>query len=256
MRRIHLFEFEDLEWFPKSIRNYGTDFLQFLSNKTKLYKPVVPVLEKALNNAKTNTIIDLGSGGGGGLIWLNSELEKTVKDLKIVLTDYYPNIPAFKETVKQSSNFSFIETPVDARNVPPNLKGLRTQFLSFHHFRPDDALQILQNAIDSKSSIAIFEAQERSFASILAMIFSPLSVLFTTPFIRPFKIGRIIFTYIIPIVPLFVLWDGIISCFRTYSVNEMKALVDKLDNKNQYKWEIDRLKSGPGVVLYLIGNPV
>ncbi|SHM52145.1 hypothetical protein SAMN04488057_1026 [Cyclobacterium lianum] len=38
MGRIHLFEFEDLEWFPAFLRDYGTDFLQFLSNKTKMYK--------------------------------------------------------------------------------------------------------------------------------------------------------------------------------------------------------------------------
>ncbi|MEL1254607.1 hypothetical protein AAEO57_12525 [Flavobacterium sp. DGU38] len=81
---------------------------------------------------------------------------------------------------------------VDARNVPENLKGLRTQFLSFHHFKSKYAKQILQNAIDTNSSIAIFEGQERSFQSIMAMIFSPFSVLVTAPFISPFHIGRII----------------------------------------------------------------
>ena len=196
MNRIHLFEFGDQKWFPGFLRNYGTDFLQFLSNKTKLYKPVLPILEKGLKKSNTTKIIDLGSGGGGGLIWLNSELKKKIASLKIVLTDYYPNISAFEFTKKQAENFEYIESPIDARNVPNELKGLRTQFLSLHHFKPKDAKQIFQNAIDSKSSIAIFEAQERSLPSLLAMVFSPLTVLFTTPFIRPFKIGRIIFTYL------------------------------------------------------------
>ena len=82
MGRIHLFEFEDQKWFPRFLRNYGTDFLQFLSNKTKLYKPIVPILTKGLQKSKTNQIIDLGSGGGGGLIWLNSELKKEIPDFK------------------------------------------------------------------------------------------------------------------------------------------------------------------------------
>ena len=253
MGRIHLFEFEDQEWFPTFLRNYGTDFLQFLSNKTKIYKPIIPIIEKGLQNSKTNQIIDLGSGGGGGLIWLNSELKKDVPDLKIILTDYYPNIPAFKFTKKQADNFEFIEKPIDARDVPIELKGLRTQFLSLHHFKPNDAKQILQNAIHSNSSIAIFEAQERSLPSILAMLFSPLSVLFTTPFIRPFKFGRIIFTYLIPIVPLFVLWDGIVSSLRTYSIKEMNDLTANLVGTENYNWEINKLKSGPGVILYLLG---
>lgn len=254
MGRIHLFEFEDQEWFPTFLRNYGTDFLQFLSNKTKMYKLIIPIIKKGLKKGKTNQIVDIGSGGGGGLIWLNSELKKDVPDLKIILTDFYPNIPAFKLTKQKANNFEFIEKPIDARNVPTELKGLRTQFLSLHHFKPTDAKRILQNVIDTNSTIAIFEVQERSFPSIIAMIFSPLSVLLTTPFIRPFKIGRIIFTYIIPIVPLFVLWDGVVSSLRTYSVKEMNELVKNLNKTDKYDWEINKVKSGPSIVLYLLGT--
>lgn len=255
MGRIHLFEFEDQQWFPSFLRNYGTDFLQFLSNKAKIYKPIVPILEKGLKDSNTNQILDLASGGGGGLLWLNSELKKRIPELKILLTDYYPNIPAFEYTKAKTDNIDFIATSIDAKNVPDSLKGLRTQFLSLHHFRPKDAVKILQNAVNSSTAIAVFEAQERSVPSILAMIFSPLSVLFTTPFIRPFKIGRIIFTYLIPIVPLFVLWDGIVSCLRTYSVKEMESLVNQLEHRDRFIWNINKVKSGPGVILYLLGTP-
>ncbi|PXY47195.1 hypothetical protein [Flavobacterium hydrophilum] len=254
MSRIHLFEFEDQQWLPEFIRNYMTDFLQFLSNKTAMYKGIVPIIEKGLKESRTNQIIDLASGGGGGLIWLNTELRQHNHDLKILLTDYFPNIPAFEHTQKQADNFDFVKTSVDARNVPENLKGLRTQFLSFHHFKPKDAQQILQNAIDTNSSIAIFEGQERSFQSIMAMIFSPFSVLVTAPFIRPFHIGRIIFTYLIPIVPVLILWDGVVSSLRTYSVEEMNALVSNLNNKENFNWEIGRVKSGPTKILYLLGT--
>lgn len=254
MARIHLFEFEDQNWLPSFIRNYMTDFLQFLSNKTPMYKGIVPVIEKGLKESNTSQIIDLGSGGGGGLIWLNKELRKNNPGLKILLTDYFPNIPAFEHTQKEADNFEFIRTPIDARNVPENLNGLRTQFLSLHHFKPKDAQQILQNAVDSNSSIAIFEGQERSFQSIMAMIFSPISVLLTTPFIKPFHIGRIIFTYLIPIVPILILWDGVVSSLRTYSVDEMNALVSNLNNKENFNWEVGRVKSGPTKILYLLGT--
>lgn len=255
MARIHLFEFGDQKWFPQFLKNYLTDFLQFISNATKIYKPIVPVLEKGLQLSKTNQIIDLASGGGGGLLWLNSELKKRNPELKILLTDYYPNKSAFEYTKKQANNFDFVSNSVDARNVPKNLKGLRTQFLSFHHFKPEEAKLILQNAVDSNAAIAIFEGQERSFASIIAMVFSPISVLFTAPFIRPFKFGRIIFTYLIPIIPLVCLFDGIVSSLRTYSVKEMTDLVNQLKNKDNFHWDINRVKSGPGVILYLFGTP-
>lgn len=254
MGRLHLFEFEDLKWFPTFLRNYGTDFLQFLSNKTKMYKPIIPILEKTLKESETNTLIDLGSGGGGGLIWLNKELKKSIPDLKVILSDYYPNLPAFEYSVSKASNIEYITSSIDARDVPKNLKGVRTQFLSLHHFKEKDAKEILQNAIDANSSIAIFEAQERSLPSIIAMLFSPITVLLSTPLIKPFKIGRIIFTYLIPIVPIFVMWDGIVSSLRTYSVKEMKNLINKLENQEAFNWEIGKVKSGPSVILYLVGT--
>lgn len=219
-----------------------------------MYKPVIPILEKGLKKSGENRLLDLGSGGGGGLLWLNSELKKTTPNLKIILTDYYPNISAFEYTQRKADNFEFIAKSIDARNVPKELKGFRTMFLSLHHFKPKDAQQILQNAIDTNSSIGIFEASERSFSSILAMFFSPVTVLLTTPFIRPYKFGRILFTYLIPIVPLFVWWDGIVSSLRTYSVREMQKLVEDLDNKESFDWEINRIKSGPGIILYLLGT--
>jgi len=253
MGRIHLFEFEDLDWFPDFLRNYGTDFLQFLSNLTNMFHPIIPILQKVLEKSGTTQIIDLGSGGGGPIPKLNKALKKQNPGLKILLTDYFPNIAALELAKKNADNIYYFKTPVDARNVPGNLKGLRTLFLSFHHFEPEDAKKILQNAVNSKNAIAIFEGQERSFASLLAMFLSPISVLLTTLFIKPFKFRRLLFTYVIPLVPLLVLWDGIVSSLRTYSIEEMKSLINELDNKDDFEWEVGRVRSGPGFILYLLG---
>ena len=253
MGRIHLFEFEDLDWFPDFLRDYGTDFLQFLSNLTNMFHPIIPILQKGLEKSGTYQIIDLGSGGGGPIPKLNKILKKQNPGLQILLTDYFPYNDALALAKRTTDNIDFIKTPVDARNVPNHLKGLRTLFLSFHHFKPEDAQIILQNAVDSKSAIAIFEGQERSFVSLLAMFLSPVSVLLTTFFIKPFKWKRLLFTYIIPLVPLFVWWDGIVSSLRTYSEEEMLAMINELKNKDDFEWEVGRIRSGPGFILYLLG---
>lgn len=255
MKRKHLFEFEDQKWFPGFLRNYLTDFLQFVSNKFNVYKGAVPLLSQTLTKSGNTTIVDLASGGGGGLINLVSMLEKEHPDLNVVLTDYYPNEKAFSFTAKQSPRFSYRTESIDARNVPSDLKGLRTQFLSLHHFREEDAVKILQNAVDAKSAIAMFESQERNIKSVIAMIFSPLNVLFVTPMIKPFSARRIIFTYIIPLVPLFVMLDGILSALRTYTVPEMEELVSRVKSHETYDWKIGKVKSGPATILHLIGTP-
>lgn len=255
MARVHLFEFNDMPWFPDFLRNYMTDFLQFLTNATHLYKPIVPLLAKVIQQSGTEKMIDLASGGGGGILRLNEELKKSIPNLSITLTDYFPNLDAFGYTRSRANNIDFVASRVDARKVPKSLVGVRTQFLSFHHFKPADARMILQNAVDANAPIAIFETQERTVPSLLAMVLSPVTLLLTTPFIRPFRFGRILFTYLIPILPIAVLWDGIVSSLRTYSVKEMNDLIDRLQNRDSFNWQTGRLTSGPGKVLYLIGTP-
>lgn len=255
MGRIHLFEFEDQAWFPDFLRNYMTDFLHFLANKTNMFVPIVPEITSLLEKSGTSTLIDLGSGGGGGLLSLNQELLKKNLEAKFVLTDLYPNYRAFQFTQSKAHNFEAVAFPVDAKNVPKNLKGLRTMFLAFHHFKPGDAVKILENAVNANQAILIAEGQERSFPSFLAMLFSPLTVLLTTPFIRPFSIRRILFTYLIPLVPLFTWWDGIVSVLRTYSVSEMKDLISKTKDNEKFEWKTGRIKSGPAFLIYLSGLP-
>jgi len=255
MGRIHLFEFEDQSWFPDFIRNYMTDYLQFLSNKLKIYQGVLPILKKGLEKSNGMQILDMASGGGGGLLHIATELKSDFPDLKIQLSDLYPNITAFEKTASQSTVFSYVKEPVDATQVPASLKGFRTQFLSLHHLRPPQATQVLQNAVDAQATIGIFETMERGPKNMIGMLLIPLFVFLATPFVRPFSIGRLVFTYLIPLVPIFALWDGMVSVLRTYSIKEMNELVANVKNQESYVWEISKVKSGPGEILYLLGYP-
>jgi len=256
MKRIHSFEFGDLRWFPGNLRNYATDFLQFGANTFDMYRPVITILNKGIEAAGNNTIVDIASGGGGGLLRIAHHLKKENPSLKIILSDFYPNMEAFQRTRAQApETFEFIEQPVDAMSVPSSLKGLRTQFLSFHHFKPEQAKAILQNAIDNQQPIAIFEGQQRTIKSMIAMLLSPLTLFLTTPFIHPFKIDRLLFTYLIPILPLFILWDGVISVLRTYTVEELNEMILQLNGHNQFVWEVDIAKGKPVDVGYLLGLP-
>ncbi len=90
---------------------------------------------------------------------------------------------------------------------------------------------------------------------MIPVLLNPFFVLLVTPFIRPFRLSRLFWTYLIPIVPLYVLWDGAVSWLRTYSPQELQELVDGLDF-NDYVWEIGREAAFPRPsITYLIGYP-
>ena len=249
MSRMHLFEWEDQRWFPPFLRNAMTEFLAFLSHRTGMFQPVVPMILSALRHAPIQRIVDLGSGSGGGLAAIADQLKAEHGALELLFTDYFPNEHGV------SVRESFHPVPVDARAVPSELTGLRTMFLSFHHFRPDEARAILQNAVDAAQPIATFEAQDRGIGSLLAMVFSPVTVVLVTPLIRPFSWKRLLFTYVVPVIPLCVMWDGVVSSLRTYAPVELQALIEGLEGGAKFEWTVGQVKSGPSRITYLVGVP-
>lgn len=256
MARLHLFEFEDQSWFPAFLRNPMTDYLQHVTNLFDFYKPVLDVLKRGIEAGGGRQMVDLASGGGGGLIKLSDHLTEAIPGLKIHMTDFYPNIPAFERTRAHNPDvFSYSQTPVDARDVPADLTGLRTQFLSIHHFQPEDVAKILQNAVDARAPIALFEAQKRNLPHLIKFSFAPLFVLLLTPGIRPFRLSRLLLTYLPPLIPLLVWWDGLVSVCRTYHASELKEIVAGVNGSDGYTWEIEERVEKGVTLIYLLGVP-
>ncbi len=260
MKRAQAIEFEDFEWFPSTLRNFMTDFYHSQMAAFNLYKPSVDKVADVMKKTGLHNTIDLCSGGTGPNSLLQQQLaSEHGMDVNITLTDKYPNLPAFQKAQQESDGkIGFESNSVDATNVPENLIGVRTLFSSFHHFPPHLAKGILQDAIDKNAPIAIFELANRSLMShIHSSLGAMLGLGFSTPFIKPFNILRLVFTYILPILPLLVIWDGIASNLRTYAPEEMNELIDQLDNKASYEWQTGFAKGAiPGSkVSYLIGIP-
>ncbi|MFH1301483.1 MAG: hypothetical protein ABIK07_10515 [Planctomycetota bacterium] len=84
---------------------------------------------------------------------------------------------------------------------------------------------------------------------------SPLFVLLLTPFISPLRISRLIFTYLIPVIPALVFWDGIVSVLRTYTVEEMLQMAREADPEQRYEWKAAVIHSGQIKLPYLTGRP-
>jgi hypothetical protein len=253
--RLQLFELEDLSWFPSTIRDLATDYLEFMEIRFGLHKPVVTVLRRALEQSTVMLVVDLCSGGGGPVSAIYEELRGEGLSVSFTLTDKYPNLSAFRRLAGQHpSGIDYVADSVDATRVPRDLIGFRTMFNSFHHFGPAAGREVLQSAVETRQPIGIFEIPERSVTTMIPLLFTPLYVALATPFIRPFQWRRLLWTYALPLVPLTCWWDGLISQLRAYTVSELKGLTRGLEI---YDWEAGRIPIGakPGHLTYLIGIP-
>jgi hypothetical protein len=253
---MRLFEIHDQEWFPQPLRDLTTDALQSTLGLVNLYRPIVGHLRTALVNAGSRTIVDLCSGAGGPLISLARAMgHVNGAPLTIYLTDKYPHCNSLIE-VKPGCTIEFISKSVDATAVPEDLHGFRTIFSSFHHFSQAEARAILQDAIREGEGIGIFEGAGAHALTVVILFLMPLCTLLLTPFIRPFRWSRLFWTYVLPMIPFLLWFDGIMSCLRSYSVPELHKLVASLPT-NDYCWEIGEERGSilPVAITYLVGYP-
>ncbi len=257
MRRIQFIELHEQSWFPAFVRNDITDTLQCALNLSRAYASVVPLLQRALSSTGNSSIVDLCSGGGGPWVDIAHKLKGDADTLRVALTDKFPNRAAF-ENVRASCEvpITFCENSVDARDVPCGLDGFRTMFTSFHHFSPREAKAIIQNSVDAGEGIGVFEITSRTVPAILLIFLWSLMPFFLAPFVRPFRWSRLLCTYFVPVIPLVLLFDGVVSCLRTYRPGELREVVGAL-SAAEYQWQAgecrdSRLKMP---ITYLIGIP-
>lgn len=258
VRRHQLIELHEMPWFPDVWRDLVTDFLSFFFRVFRPYRVAAPVLAEALEQSGTEHIVDLCSGAGAPVLSLLPVLEELGgAPRSVTLTDLYPNRGAFRAAADGGRGVVIgVEVPVDATDVPAELIGFRTLFTSFHHFSPADARKILADARLKREGIGIFEFTERNLMLwLIPVLLIPLVVAVCTPFIRPLTWRRLLWTYVVPVVPLVAGWDGLVSNLRSYTRDELLELADA-KGRDDYRWRTGRVRSlGLSSVTYLVGWP-
>lgn len=260
MRRVQLIEIHDQAWFPGFLRDQVTDDLQILLNIGKPYGDILPQLRAGVERAGADRVLDLCSGAGGPWPWLADALARSGRRVCVELSDKYPNASARGRAQSNSANVRYREESVDATRVPRGLTGFRTLFTSFHHFPLEQARDILRDAVANRQGIGIFEVPGRRPLTLLLLPFVPIVDILLVPFLRPQPIARsvwgLVWKWIIPVVPLVLFFDGIVSCLRAYSPGELRELTSEIGDSG-YRCEIGCQKRGffRLTITYLVGYP-
>ncbi|MBI4903069.1 MAG: hypothetical protein HY820_05500 [Acidobacteria bacterium] len=223
-----------------------------------MHHVILPVLERVLEEGKATAIVDLCSGAGGAVLGVQRALAARKKLVSVLLTDKYPNVPAFRAAQRDSGGWvRGYDGSVDATRLPEELAGVRTMFNSFHHFPPAVARGILADAFRTRQPIAIFETTERSILNTATNLpLSFLTMLALMPGMHDKRPEWWVFTYLVPLLPLAFGWDGLVSCLRSYTQEEFDELRKGLEDTT-YRWRSGRLPvpRSPIHVNYFIGMP-
>lgn len=211
MAFIRLPELEDSPHFPPVLRRLQVEFIGWLVRFFRVYAPLVEQLKQYAMRLPGNSLVELGAGSGQVLM----PYIKNLDPLKLVLSDKFP-----ESLPPDNSNYLVIRESVDALQEF-DASGMRVFFNAFHHFNNAEQIQIAQ--IHAPHGLCIAEILQPSLFDFLKiLITTTVGTLLFTPFVRPFRLTRILFTYLIPVGLISICWDGLVSVLKTDRVETIK----------------------------------
>jgi hypothetical protein len=238
MKCPFLFEFMDLAWVPSSLRATIHDVLDCCLGPSprRYYEWVAREILNLVEDGSAKTIVELGAGTAP----ITRELVKHLsgrKGISLRVSDLYPNI-ALYQTLEQKYP-DLIQT--DRRSVdfsrPMDFPAGSLLVLSgtFHHVPLEARLDALKAL--SVYRVAIFEPLRRNSASFFLSLLGFFPGL-ATPIQfwnqRPGNWRRVLWCWLVPLAPLIIVWDGVVSCLRCWTEEEWKenlALVIATDRQ-------------------------
>lgn len=225
MKRRQVPQITNAKWFPAFLTRCVHEFMTWFVNKVSAAKPFIPVIEEGLKHA--DRVIVINKTGGAGF-----------------------------ETVDHLLDEKLTRTFINSDNFHASEEGLYLSVNSFHQFSVDEARDILTQISQKRQPIVVVEGNNDSLWQVFGMtVIVPLTVLLTAPFVKPFRIERIIFTYFIPILPLVTFIDGFLALLKLYAPGDLDELTASIETRG-YLWRSGKLdNSRGGKIIYLIGYP-
>ena len=206
-------ELEDYNWFPQILRKFQLEFIGHFAVAIAIYKPLKKIV---LTIPNINKWVDLCTGASLPAIALH---KSSTFNLPLVFTDKFP-------IYKHVNYEDVLETNFETNT-------LYTMFNSWHHFTIKEQTLIVNKLTRTNTPFILAEILQPNILSLIKVIVAAtLGQLVFTPFIKPFSFNRLVFTYIIPINIITVLFDGIVSVFKSVHIKNVQKFARENSTPN------------------------
>lgn len=207
------------------------EYLNFLLYRmAQPYRGVEQILSAWASEGAHGAVLDMGSGGGGHVDWLIRRADALGLPMpKFVLSDLFPkaNLPTW-ETIQSRHGMTrvgYVTDAIDACAPEVSTIRLRSMFSIFHHLTPDQARRMLASACSDSDGILVAEGVRRAVLPAVMMAMLLPVYMFVMPLAAPhFTARRLLFSMVIPIIPLMMAFDGVASVLRAYTADEIVSL--------------------------------
>ncbi len=239
--RLHLFELHDLDWVPSAISESVVEVLGNVMQWGRIVDAMMPALRTFVARAGCAEVLELCSGSGQCARLLFDRLRQGTGPVpRIVLTDLRPRVGLWER-----HDMTFIPHSVDATRVPEEVGRGRPRLMlnAFHHFSPPLARAILADAHRNSAGIFIAENFSRNpLAALSCGLYGIPAALANPVLTSQCRLAKGLLTYVLPLIPLVVVWDGFVSSLRVYTHRE---LVEMTSDLQDFEWHYGSFRYAP-----------
>jgi len=244
MDRIQSFEFHDLPDCPEFIRESVTESLGNALRWGDIYSGgAADIFYDFCQKTNCNSLLDLCSGSGEPIsILLDGMSETGLSAPDVTLSDLYPNSARMENVAgKHAGNIIIQHSPVDATNVPKDIKhSARSIISAFHHFPPDLAQGILKDCVEQEKAVFILEPMTGSINHTFSIASSLVAATALNPILTDQnRLMKALCTYTNPIIPMVNVWDALISLLRIHKEDSLREMVRPFGR--DYCWEFHEI---------------
>jgi hypothetical protein len=240
MLRMQLFEIHDLPWVPAFVRESVVEVLGTTMKWGGIVRALLPAYREFLARTEGAEVLELCSGSGETARLLLDRLsaaEPASGVPRLVLTDLTPRTELWRALCAgRLDALSFVPGRIDATSVPKELGAGRSRLIlnAFHHFTPPMARAILQDAYESSEGIFIAENFGRNPLGTIPCGLFGIPAAFANPLLTSRqRLAKALLTYLLPIIPAAVVWDGFVSSLRVYTDRDLLAMTRDLED---FEW--------------------
>jgi hypothetical protein len=227
IKRRFWFEFMDQDWIPASLHATLREVLGFHLRVTLGYY-YIWAAERTLAKAEAagvHRVAELGAGAAGFSETLARLVEQKRVKVAVDVSDLRPDAERYKELARAfpATIHAHLE-PVNLLEQPlsgePSVVVMSAVFHHVPHARRRQMLEVL-----SRHRVLIFESVTRTVPSMVGCAIGFLPALATPLYFFSTPSGRwrrFLWCWLIPVAPLMVAWDGVVSCLRCWTEEEWR----------------------------------
>jgi hypothetical protein len=236
MTRLNLFEVHDLNWVPHLVRESVVEVLGTTMRWGKIVPAMSPAFKDFWDESHGADVLEMCSGSGETAALLFDTMtspESPAIALRIILSDLVARPQLWRSIcLSRQDRLSFLPFNLDATAIPDSVLLDRSQLIlnAFHHFPPEAARNVLKNACLHSRGIFIAENFGRSPLETISCGVFGIPATFANPWRTPRqRVLKFLLTFVLPVIPLAVVWDGLVSSLRVYTRENLMEMTRDLD---------------------------